>query len=73
MVGGWWDGSEIRSIVNGIFERPLTYTGDLGSTLTPLYIGKDFDDWVFFNGIIDEVRVYNRSLSETEIKHLYNI
>jgi len=25
----------------------------------------------FFNGIIDEVRIYNRALSENEIKMLY--
>ncbi|HEY4714989.1 MAG TPA: LamG-like jellyroll fold domain-containing protein, partial [Candidatus Paceibacterota bacterium] len=27
----------------------------------------------FFNGTIDDVRIYNRALSATEIKQLYNL
>jgi hypothetical protein len=42
------------------------------------YIGMGFADgcwgfsgWVFLNGTIDEVRIYNRALREEEIKQLY--
>jgi len=71
-VGGWWDGSEIRSIVNGNFERPYSYTGSMGTTTNPLVIGREpFSSGYYFNGIIDEVRIYNRALSDEEIKQLY--
>lgn len=38
----------------------------------PFTIGKHADeDGVFFKGIIDEVKVYNRALSDTEVKASY--
>ena len=39
----------------------------------PVVIGKDdtTDRW-FFDGIIDDIAIYNRALSETEIMALYN-
>jgi len=71
-VGGWWDGSEIRSIVNGNFERPYSYTGSLGTTTNPLTIGgESFTSGFWFNGIIDEVRIYNRALTAEEIANTY--
>ena len=33
-----------------------------------LYIGKFSDYWYPFNGVIDEVRIYNRALTKSEIK-----
>jgi len=73
LVGGWWDGSEIRSIVNGAFERPYAYTGTMGTTTNDLGLGVDYtftSGWL--SGLLDEVRVWNRALSETELKFLYN-
>jgi hypothetical protein len=37
----------------------------------PLFIGHQKDDYVFFDGLIDEVRIYNRTLSTDEVKELY--
>jgi len=39
-------------------------------TGTPLYISQSFEP---INGIIDEVRIYNRALSEEEIRNLNNL
>ena len=41
---------------------------------TPLIIGKYFDTILpgYFNGQIDDVRIYNRALSNTEIQELYH-
>ena len=36
-----------------------------------LYVGSNDGATYFFNGLIDEVRIYNRALSEEEIKWLY--
>ncbi len=39
----------------------------------PLIIGSNHEGWLsFFNGTIDEVAIYNRSLSAEEIQELYN-
>jgi len=43
------------------------YQGD-----TPLVIGKIFDQNLFFNGSIDDILLFNRSLSSGEIGALYN-
>jgi len=45
------------------------FTGKISVSPNPLYIGRVMD--LYFNGIIDEVRIYNRALSEEEIKSLY--
>jgi hypothetical protein len=37
-----------------------------------LYIGKYSDSWYPLNGLIDEVRFYNRELSPNEINNIYN-
>ena len=37
-----------------------------------LYIGKFSDYWFPFNGLIDEVRIYNRALDIDEVKSLAN-
>ena len=71
-IVGRYDGSEVSVWVNGIKQittvaaaAPIdsgsgaTLIGMLGSSIYP------------FNGLIDEVRVYNRALSSSEIKQLY--
>jgi hypothetical protein len=35
-------------------------------------IGRQFYDYYYFNGLLDEVMIFNRSLSATEIKQIYN-
>ncbi len=55
------DGALINSIASGNTSN-MTY---------PVYIGKGYGDRSL-NGIIDEVRVYNRALSASEIQELYN-
>lgn len=41
-----------------------------GST-APLFIGHQKDDDVYFDGLIDEVRIYNRTLNTDEVKVLF--
>ena len=52
-------------------------TGSIDSAATFLRIGKSGDcgtpNQDFFNGSIDEVRIYNRVLTPAEIKRLYNM
>ena len=47
------------------------FAGDLGVN-RQIHIGRfgDLSTW-YFNGSIDEVRIYNRALSADEIKNLY--
>jgi hypothetical protein len=46
---------------------------NLGTINSPFYIGRRASqDNQFMNGLIDDIRLYDRALSETEIRALYN-
>ncbi len=64
--------------VNGVGENKiLNYVSDGSfSTFTTVDIGRWHNDfWAgdWFNGSIDDVRIYNRALSASEITRLYNM
>jgi hypothetical protein len=63
--------------IDGVVDRSDT---DNGATLRarnlPLRIGTDGPGWnsvAEFNGTIDDVRIYNRALSATEVQALYHL
>ena len=62
---------KIDLYVNGELKGG-TPSGPAQVNLTGLMIGKERDDR-YFPGIIDEVRVYNRVLSEKEIDQNYKV
>ena len=72
-VAGVYDGSEIRIYVNGTHENQEDLTGDVFVTDYPVNIGRrsDYNDR-YFAGIIDEVYLYNRTLSAEELQNYYN-
>jgi len=57
--------------VNGNKIIDFPNYGDCDTNDQPLIIGASRWDREFFDGIIDEVRIYNRALSEEEIRALY--
>lgn len=61
----------MRVYRNGVLEVSATYThtGAL-STALPFYIGKDIGT-SYFNGSIDDVAIWNRSLTNCEIQKMY--
>jgi len=68
-VVGTYDGAKIRIYVNGIKEKEANKTGNIGYATSSLRIGYSFENK--FNGTIDEVRIYNRSLSADEVNQSY--
>jgi hypothetical protein len=62
----------MRVYRNGVLEVSATYThtGAL-STALPFYIGKDIGT-SYFNGSIDDIAIWNRSLTNCEIQKLFN-
>ncbi len=56
--------------VDGILRNTTTITVNLQTVAVK--IGQGGSNVQYFNGTIDEVRIYNRSLSADEIKALYN-
>jgi|GEM_PF-5526809 len=69
-IVGTYNGSEMRIYVNGKLEGSLSAPPP-SEFINPVTIGSGLTSW-YFNGIIDEVRIYNRALSEEEVKLLYH-
>ena len=71
------DGTYIKFYKNGKFRKTIhgnTTHYDMLLIGKSRYFTLDPDDTLrTFNGIIDEFRIYNRPLSESEIVRLYNI
>jgi hypothetical protein len=67
-----WDNSTGKeTIFLNLRKAERTTSGVNTPNLTSGYIGGVFNNW-FWQGLIDEVRVYNRALSDSEIKALYD-
>ncbi|MCI0682547.1 MAG: Ig-like domain-containing protein [Gemmataceae bacterium] len=62
-----YDGAALRLFVNGVQVSSLARSGSMLVTGNPLRVGGNnvWSEW--FNGLIDEVRVYNRALTAAEI------
>ena len=58
----------LRLYVNGTQVASAAATANMATSSNPLQIGGDSIYGQYFNGRIDEVRVYNRALSATEIQ-----
>ena len=69
------DSLTMKIYVNGILENTVTQNNNnsFGTNTDPLYIGKHdyLNHPYFFNGIIDDIGIWNRALSPQEIQQLY--
>lgn len=66
-VAGTYDGANVRLYVNGTQVALLAASGNILASTGVLRIGGNSIWTQFFNGRIDEVRVYNRALGPSEI------
>ena len=63
---------EVRLYVNGVQEDAnLSWNGTLADSAAPFNIGRLNNGSQAFNGVIDEVRVYDRVLSATDVVQLW--
>jgi hypothetical protein len=63
-----YDGANLRLYVNGVQVSSRAVSGALETSASPLRIGGNAVWTEFFGGLIDDVRVYNRALSATEVQ-----
>jgi hypothetical protein len=75
-VAATYDGTYVRMYINGAEVGDGTYKpGTITPSDNPLNIGRDpanpSDPDRYFDGLIDEVRVYNRALTAGEIGSIY--
>jgi photosystem II stability/assembly factor-like uncharacterized protein len=63
-----YQGGYIRTYVDGVLDRELSTTAELGTSTGTFKIGREpFSDSYFWLGLMDDVRVYNRALTQDEI------
>lgn len=67
-LAGVWDGKTIFLYIDGEVDRSSQCAGELGTTTQKLYIASRTGDHRFLVGTVDEVRVYNRALTQEEIQ-----
>ncbi len=72
-VAGVYDGAELRLYVDGALDASATTAGAINVNEHPVAIGENLEHpgrgW---NGLIDDVRLYNYALSEAEIQTLHD-
>jgi len=66
-----YDGSTVRNYIDGQLDASYSQTGDANTNGDSLGIGTNLPwDDSGFDGVIDDVRVYDRVLSDDELAHL---
>ncbi len=63
-----YDGTTVRLFVNGAQAGALAQTGNIATSTNPLTLGGDSIYGQYFQGTIDEVRVYNVALTPAQIQ-----
>jgi len=72
-IAGTYDGSKMKLYTNGILSDSRARTGSLLNLNTlELNIGANSMKTELFNGEIDELDVYNRTLNESEVRSIYS-
>ena len=79
IVSGSWthvaftyDGVVTKIYVNGsLTDTSTSANGILATTATTMYIGQGGSDNIYYNGVMDEVYLFQRALSAAEIATLY--
>jgi len=69
-----FDGEFLKIYLNSVEEDSLSVSGSLNHRSTKVHIAKAYDaaNTELFDGIIDEVCIFNRALTQEEISDLYN-
>jgi len=70
-VAGTYDGSELKIYIDGGIKATTTHEGTIDTGTDNLAIGTNTEETDrFYNGAIDEVRIYNRALSTAEMLYI---
>jgi hypothetical protein len=68
-----YNGSAVKIYINGILDSETAVTGSLNNFSSALLqIGYSDNGLDWFDGKLDDIRIYNRAISDAEILALYN-
>ena len=66
-IAATYDGQIFKCYIDGVLADEWAYAGTMPENTASVTIGQRSRGGTYFNGIIDEVAIYNRALSEDEI------
>jgi len=70
-LAGTYDGNELKLYIDGRLEAATPYVGSIDSSTFNVNIGRNSEITDrFYNGLIDDVRIYNYALSADEVRWL---
>lgn len=72
-LAGSYDGSALKLYINGMVADSLACGGSMDPSNLHLRIGTNNSGLRYFHGVIDEVRIYSRALSQAEIDTLAGV
>jgi len=64
---GVYDGSNVMLYIDGVLQASTSFSGEIVTDIAPLYIGSELGLTKFFDGVIDDVRVYDRALTSVDV------
>lgn len=69
-----FDGVNSKLYVNGILVNRIIRSTSFTANTNPLFIGRNQDPGYpyYFNGVIDEIRIYKRVLNQAEVSALFS-
>jgi hypothetical protein len=72
-VAGIYDGNKMYLIIDGDVDASQSASGRINTNNQPVYIGENAENTQrFWNGSIDDVRIYNYALTKEEVAALSN-
>lgn len=63
-----FNGSQVQFYVNGALAGSKSLTATLTARGLQLRMAADADPWQFYKGVLDNVRIYNRTLTAGEVQ-----
>ena len=70
-VAGTWSGQKVTLYVDGEIDAQVSSSDSVNATADPMWIGGRSDSTSrYWDGLIDDVRIYSYALSEAEIKDI---
>jgi hypothetical protein len=80
-AGSWYavvftyDGTNAKLYINGVLKQSNKVHTSFSPNTVPIYIGKTISDAFpyWFTGVIDEIRIYSRALTEAQVEQLTQV
>jgi len=71
-VGVTFNGTQVKFYINGVLTDTQSLTGTITARNNSMHIGSDQANGQGFKGILDDIRIYNKALSQAEIANDMN-